>query len=72
MRNINITEATKKALQSGRGITRPDFIKNTKYGLWFLPTKSTLGYLIIDNKEITPLWQPSANDIIANDWIVYG
>jgi len=72
VRNINITEATKKALQSGRGITRPDFIKNTKYGLWFLPTKSTLGYLIIDNKEITPLWQPSANDIIANDWIVYG
>ncbi|MCT3046744.1 hypothetical protein [Leuconostoc mesenteroides] len=57
MRNINITEATKKALQSGRGITRPDFIKNTKYGLWFLPTKSTLGYLIIDNKEITPLQQ---------------
>jgi len=72
VRNINITEATKKALQSGRGITRPEFIKNTKYGLWFLPTKSTLGYLIIDNKEITPLWQPSANDIIANDWIVYG
>ncbi|ASR69240.1 Thoeris anti-defense Tad2 family protein [Leuconostoc mesenteroides] len=69
---MNITEATKKALQSGRGITRPEFIKNTKYGLWFLPTKSTLGYLIIDNKEITPLWQPSANDIIANDWIVYG
>lgn len=69
---MNITEATKKALQSGRGITRPEFIKNTKYGLWFLPTKSTLGYLIIDNKEITPLWQPTANDIIANDWIVYG
>ncbi|HAV52785.1 Thoeris anti-defense Tad2 family protein [Leuconostoc mesenteroides] len=69
---MNITEATKKALQSGRGITRPELIKNTKYGLWFLPTKSTLGYLIIDNKEITPLWQPSANDIIANDWIVYG
>ena len=69
---MNITEATKKAVQSGRGITRPEFIKNTKYGLWFLPTKSTLGYLIIDNKEITPLWQPSADDIIANDWIVYG
>ncbi|QSB51254.1 Thoeris anti-defense Tad2 family protein [Leuconostoc falkenbergense] len=69
---MNIVEATKNALKSGRGITRHK-IKQDDYNVWFLPTKTSLGYLIIiSDREIYALWQPSAEDITADDWFVIG
>ncbi|WP_273713115.1 Thoeris anti-defense Tad2 family protein [Leuconostoc mesenteroides] len=69
---MNIVEATKNALKSGRGITRHK-IKQDGYDVWFLPTKTSLGYLIIiSDREIYSLWQPSAEDITADDWFVIG
>ena len=68
---MNIVEATKIALESGRGITRHKIKQD--YNVWFLPTRTALGYLIIiSDREIYSLWQPTAEDVTANDWFVIG
>jgi hypothetical protein len=68
---MSISEATKKALESGRGITRHKI--KQEHDLWFLPTKTILGYLIItSDRDICSRWQPTAEDILADDWFVVG
>lgn len=68
---MDIVEATKSALKSGKGITRHKI--KQEHNLWFLPTKTSLGYLIIiSDREIYSLWQPNAEDITADDWFVIG
>ena len=75
-------EAVKKAKESGRGfirqsyMTRRESIKETDNTVWFYPTNSIVGVIIVTahNSEdsITPRWQPNLDDFLADDWCVYG
>lgn len=75
-------EAVKKAKKSGRGFTRQSYItkresvKEPDNTVWFYPTNSSIGVTIItrfnNEEKIIPRWQPSLDDLIANDWRVYG
>jgi hypothetical protein len=57
-------EAVKKAKESGRGFTRPKYVGK----VWFIPT-NIAGIIISTGwDELTPRWQPSADDLMANDW----
>lgn len=73
---MDIQEATKLAMESGRTIHRiSEFDKSRKSGenLEILPT-NTYGYLVIipRKKAFYPLWQPMAEDLLADDWEVIG
>lgn len=73
---MNIQDATKLAMENGRTIHRiSEFDKNRKTGenLEILPT-NVYGYLIIipSKKAFYPLWQPMAEDLLADDWEVIG
>ncbi|MCI2941732.1 DUF2829 domain-containing protein [Staphylococcus cohnii] len=73
---MNIQKATKLAMESGRTIHRvSEFDKSRKSGenLEILPT-NTYGYLVIipSKKAFYPLWQPMAEDLLADDWEVIG
>lgn len=73
---MNIQEATKLAMESGRTIHRvSEFDKSRESGgnLEILPT-NIYGYLVIipNKKAFYPLWQPMAEDLLASDWEVIG
>lgn len=75
-------EAVKKAKESGRGFTRQSYItkrdsvKEPDSTVWFYPTNSIAGIVIVtthnSENNITPRWQPILDDFLADDWRVYG
>lgn len=74
-----LDEAVRQSQDSGRGFTRkaylfkPESIREPDFTVWFYATNSILGTLLVDsNEHITPRWQPSLEDLTADDWIVYG
>lgn len=71
---MNIQEATKIAMEKGKAIyreawfdeeLRPSEIIN------LIPT-NTFGYIVFVDQTFTPMWNPKAEDLISNDWIVPG
>ena len=73
---MNIQEATKLAMERGKPIYRSsEFETFRKPGdnLELLPTNS-YGYVVVKprQKAFYPLWQPMAEDLLADDWEVVG
>lgn len=73
---MNIQEATKLAMEKGKPIYRSsEFETFRKPGdnLELLPTNS-YGYVVVKprQKSFYPLWQPMAEDLLADDWHVVG
>lgn len=74
-----LDEAVRQSQDLGRGFTRKkyltkrDSIREPDYSVWFYGTNSILGTLVVDaNDHITPRWQPTLEDLTADDWILYG
>lgn len=73
---MDIVEATKAAMEQGKGITKADL---RQMEIYLLPTNLYLGFMVVhigykyldDNKPL-PRWQPQASDILADDWELYG
>ncbi|HCY8319035.1 TPA: DUF2829 domain-containing protein [Staphylococcus aureus] len=71
---MNIQEATKLAIQQGKSIYRKDWRNNGLRGE-LLPTNDTrhgMLYSIPDKKSYTQRWEPLAEDLISNEWLVTG
>ncbi|MBM0800387.1 DUF2829 domain-containing protein [Staphylococcus epidermidis] len=73
---MNIQEATKIAMENGKPIYRSsefDVLRKPGENLELLPTNS-YGYIVIKprNKAFYPMWQPMAEDLIADDWEIIG
>ncbi|AMW98414.1 Thoeris anti-defense Tad2 family protein [Rummeliibacillus stabekisii] len=67
---MNIQEAILAALKEGRGITRESWGTRS---ILIIPTNTTACMVSVDfNDHSTPRWQPTADDLTANDWYVYG
>ncbi|PTI22615.1 Thoeris anti-defense Tad2 family protein [Staphylococcus warneri] len=73
---MNIQEATKLAMENGKSIYRSSqFDSDVEPGssVELIPTNS-FGYIVTipRKKAFTPLWQPMAEDLLADDWEVVG
>ena len=73
---MNIQEATKVAMENGKSIHRKsefDVLRKPGENLELLPTNS-YGYVVVKprQKAFYPLWQPMAEDLIADDWEIIG
>lgn len=65
---MNIRKAIKKAQIHGSGIARRSW--SPQWG-WLLPTNSEFGILLMPYEfdgEISPRWEPSLDDLLADDW----
>ena len=62
-----IHEAVKKAMDIGGLISRQEYEGTVR----IQPTDSCEGFILINSNNVPhPRWQPRAEDIIAEDWIV--
>ena len=73
---MNIQEATKLSMKKGKSIyCSSEFETFRKPGdnLELLPTNS-YGYIVVKprKKAFYPMWQPMAEELIADDWEVVG
>lgn len=73
---MNIQEATKLAMENGKSIHRKsefDVLRKPGENLELLPTNS-YGYVVVKprKKDFYPMWQPMAEELIADDWEVVG
>ncbi|MDW4458516.1 DUF2829 domain-containing protein [Staphylococcus saprophyticus] len=69
---MNIQDATKLATKHLVTMTRSEWKENHRVEV--LPTNDSFLQCIVigsNGKSITRYWQPSADDLIADDWIVY-
>ena len=63
---MNIQEAVKQALKTGKGIQRKS---QEELPIWFLPTNTPVYIAIMDGeKMISKKWNPEADDLLADDW----
>ena len=68
---MNIQQATKQAIAEGKQMTR----RNTWWGIGkcrikIKPTDTVDCCVVTDGKKGSPRWNPQAEDLIADDWIV--
>lgn len=73
---MNIQEATKIAMENGKSIHRKsefDVLRKPGENLELLSTNS-YGYVVVKprQKAFYPMWQPMAEDLIADDWEIIG
>lgn len=71
---MNIQEATKLAMEKGKAIYRND-LKNEGLRGEILPTNDShhgMLYTIPDKKSYKQRWQPSAEDLVSDEWFVTG
>lgn len=64
-----IHEAVQEALKTNKGIYR----RNDRWpkGVWVLPTQTCLHLVLVTpNFKCRKCWEPSVDDIIADDWQV--
>lgn len=67
---MNIQEAIKEAVEQKRGIARESWRVNS---MWAIPTNTNLCMILLSKDEIASgRWEPNADDLIANDWSVFG
>ncbi|EGQ0540415.1 MW1434 family type I TA system toxin [Staphylococcus aureus] len=70
---MNIREATKMSMRLGR-----DIYRKSQYELRVtLIPSNTHGYIAVvregsNKSSLTPWWQPTAEDLLAEDWVVLG
>ena len=63
---MRISEAVEKALKEDKGITRKSL---QKYGFEIYPTNSgECCYVETINQQPSRCWNPTADDLIADDW----
>ncbi|MGN0181450.1 MAG: MW1434 family type I TA system toxin [Candidatus Ornithomonoglobus sp.] len=71
---MNIIEATKEAMQAGKGITNTEW---RSHDFYLLPTNTQECYLIIpinfsvDHGRACPRWNPHAADILSEAWTIF-
>ena len=70
-----INQAIKKAVKRQKGISRESWMPG---GSTIMPTNMSVGMMIIPYKDfehgrsnIIPRWEPTADDLTAEDWFVY-
>ncbi|MCP8849151.1 DUF2829 domain-containing protein [Latilactobacillus curvatus] len=69
---MNIQQATKIATKQKRGITRKSWGPRS---VTILPTNTANGCLLLffgRKHEVKSNWEPTALDLLANDWEVQG
>lgn len=66
---MTINDAIIRAQKEGRGIANS---KDGSRPVWYIPTNTTEGILLVLNHSIQGKWEPSAEDLISPDWYVYG
>ncbi len=69
---MDIRSAIIQAKKEGRGITRKSYGQRPEM---LLPTNSASCVLIIpfeDDQFKTKRWNPNLDDLLADDWYVYG
>jgi hypothetical protein len=69
---MNLQEAALQGLQQKKGITRKSWMPK---GPLIIPTNTKSGCIIEPYSSKEPVekrWQPSFNDLIADDWIPMG
>ena len=69
---MNIKDAIIQANKKGRGITRRSYGTHPRM---LLPTNTASCILIVpfeDNQFKTKRWNPRMEDLVADDWYVYG
>ncbi|HDP1995946.1 TPA: MW1434 family type I TA system toxin [Staphylococcus aureus] len=70
---MNIREATKMSMRLGR-----DIYRKSQYELRVTLIPSNVhGYIAVvregsNKRSLTPWWQPTAEDLLAEDWVVLG
>ena len=68
---MNIYKAVKKARKRKRFITRKKYIRTMLANVKIKPTNSTECCIVFkNNKSSTSRWNPSAEDLVAKDWII--
>lgn len=71
---MNIQEATELAMKKGKPIYREAWFNERLEPseiIKLIPTNA-FGYLVFVNQTFTPMWNPKAEDLISDDWIVPG
>lgn len=74
---MNIKEAIDKAMPLGKSITRKLWEKEHR-SLYIIPTNTTSGMILNNPREksieykLCPGWQPEAQDLQADDWVMRG
>ncbi|WP_076634861.1 MW1434 family type I TA system toxin [Lactiplantibacillus plantarum] len=66
---MKISKAIKEAQKSGLGIARRSQFPRP---IWLIPTNTTERILMVTKDGLSSRWEPSADDLTAKDWIVYG
>lgn len=67
---MKLNNAMELAKQQRRGITRGSWLKQS---LWLIPSNTTLCMIMMSGDEmLSKRWNPKAEDITADDWLVYG
>lgn len=72
---MNIKEAIDIALPKGKAITRKEWQKEERM-LWIIPTNTSACMILLSGREPVERklligWQPTAEDLQADDWITY-
>ena len=68
---MNIQEATKKAVAEGKQITRVNsWWGGGENGIKIRPTDTDECCIISVAKKEAPRWNPQAEDLTADDWVV--
>lgn len=67
---MNIQDATRKAIADGKQITRSNAWWGGTNGIKIRPTDTDECCIVSNQKKEAPRWNPQAEDLIADDWIV--
>ena len=66
---MKLRKAIIMAQKNGRGIAR---LSQFPQPIWLIPTNTTERIIIVADNKFTSRWEPSYEDLIAKDWVVYG
>ena len=68
---MNIQEATKQAVAEGKQITRINaWWGGGENGIKMRPTDTDECWIVSIAKKEAPRWNPQAEDLTADDWVV--
>ena len=67
---MNIQEATKQAVAEGKRITRSNAWWGGENGTKIRPTVTDECCIVSDAKKGAPSWNPQAEELTADDWVV--
>ena len=67
---MNIQEATKQAVAEGKRITRSNAWWGGENGTKIRPTDTDECCIVSGAKKEAPRWNPQAEDLTADDWVI--